>query len=649
MSFRNTKSYTPRKYLDDGSPNPKWKKEHHKHHKNWNPQFIGFDGEGYTDSMGSHHYNLLCCSNGNFVQDDSLSTKKCFDFLLDNSAKHHISVCYGASYDVNMMLRDVPKDKLIELWNTNETKWNDYKIRYVNRKEFSLYHYSTKRSCQLWDVIGFFQGKFVSALKDWLGEDYTDLQFITEQKDRRSQFKVDELDSIISYCQAELKALVNLMNKLKTLLQENDLHLNRWDGAGSIAACLLRKHGIKQHIGDTYHNNLEAYKAFQKAYSGGRIELLQYGYTNKRLYHYDLNSAYVGAIPELPSMLDTTWTLHQGQPTEYQRFACYHVKYECNEVTEFMPFFRRLKTGHIHYPCGVDGWYWGPEVIAVSSVRIGFEIVEWYESDAKNPAFEWVRDLYNIRRTFKQNGNPAHKVLKLGLNSLYGKFIQHVGSKINTQTLPTYHQLEWAGYITSSVRAKLFLAGISALSSIVSFQTDGIISTKPLNLPIGTDLNEWSEEPHCKAGLFVQSGVYWLWEMEGDYKGKAREFCRGFDPGSVRPSDINRAYNRGKDRVTGTSTRFITLGSALASDERFNEWRTWRPTKRELKITPEGTKRNIIDYDTDPSRQLVATTPSANKGVSYPYGLPWDSWKSSEVVDGIPIALFDSEMDDSYV
>src|SRR5690606_33111725 len=98
--------------------------------------------------------------------------------------------------------------------------------------------------------------------------------------------------------------------------------------------------------------------------------------------------------------------------------------------------------------------------------------------------FGWVPEVYDTRSKWRAEGIGAEKVLKLGLNSIYGKAAQRIGGKrYGRPAPPSWHQMEWAGYATARTRAELYRAALPALArgSAVMFATDAVVSTEPLD------------------------------------------------------------------------------------------------------------------------------------------------------------------------
>src|SRR5204863_6087341 len=104
----------------------------------------------------------------------------------------------------------------------------------------------------------------------------------------------------------------------------------------------------------------------------------------------------------------------------------------------------RLPRGHIVFPrSGASGWWWRDEWLAARKGWKGLEFDRAFvlrrECDCR--PFAFVPDLFAHRLAVgKETGEG--KVLKLALNSLYGKLAQNIGSA-------QYASRVWAGMITS--------------------------------------------------------------------------------------------------------------------------------------------------------------------------------------------------------
>lgn len=607
--------YNKRKLHD----NREWKDSH----TTTNPTFCAWDGESYNKD-GIHTYFLLANSHGeSIVNMDGLSTEQCLTFMLESSVKGEVNVGYAFSYDVNMLLRDVPKDRLIRLYKGMRVrlilngKW--FYIRWLSRKELQISNFRRKstrrfspmlnraipdnpRSVVIWDTIGFFQCSFVKALEQYLpGQIAT--QEMESWKQKRSTFSLEEIEGIKAYCFSELAAMIQLMDKLAENLATVGLHLARWDGAGSVAGTMMRKYKVNEHQNHNFPAVIGRWS--QYAYSGGRIECVRIGHYWDTCTLLDINSAYPSVLIGLPSLRQGEWVYSESfKPTT---FSIWWVKWnihaddweDCHKQRIpgshlIYPFFYRKKDGSILYPPSGEGKYWCPEVeVALKWHMADVMVIGGYvwKSQASEKPYAWLVELYEQRRKWKELGNGAQMVAKLGMNSLYGKNAQSVGGYAGKP--PSTHQLEWAGYVTSQTRAKLYDVAKANEDRLIYLATDGIgLVGSPMVqiLPdIGSRLGQWDMQE--VGGLTsVKSGIYFVEKMGKEFDSNPKPKTRGYDPGTVTMQKIIEAWSQERDYLLAPNTRFIGLGFAVSTG-RWDLWRTWVTQHRKLDFLPAGKRQ----------------------------------------------------------
>lgn len=648
---------------------------------------VAWDGEGFTrepledEETGVHVYNLLANSNFHHIANqDGLSTETIFRFLLDENDPKAINVIYGGSYDVNMWLKDVPREKLVALWVDGVCFWQNYKISYAHRKKFTVQevHYKGSggsrkdRSFTLWDVLGYFQSTFVDACTKWLG-DLPLLQEIQAMKLQRSSFTQAQFDEVVAYNRTECMLLVDLMHNLFTAMDEAGIQLTRYDGAGSIAAYLLRVNGVKDHMGET---PIEVQRWAQWAYSGGRIEAPKVGNYEGEVDRRDINSAYPSAAISLPSMNGMDW--REEETWNGCDYSIVKVKWRYRKEAPFYPLWYRESNGTILYPRMGSGAYYGVEVRSLyDQYEEGKDFwiegsMNCYLPEKVEYPFKFIERLYEIRLIFKRRGSMASEALKLGLNSVYGKLAQQAGAR--NGRVPTYHNLVWAGLITAITRRKMYLSAMQSPSEVIAFATDAVITKHGASSSdiAGDGLGEWSCDT-LRGITIVQPGVYWL------YKGTEWQAkYRGFDKGSLSRQTIidtwGRWYDGGHcptcsvyieglgssipvpeeiDHIHATLTRFIALGSGLARTEAdfHKHWTRWETMDRKLTITPSG--KRMAGPDTCFHERLcdtIAVEPFDPSAMSYRYPIAWldgpDVLRPKE--EGIDVRIIEEEELDSY-
>jgi hypothetical protein len=610
--------------------------------------FVAWDGEGYTNATGDHIYNILANSRHRYILDnDGLSTRQCFEFFLANNLYTVINVIFGGSYDVNMILRDVTEQNLRTLYSTGTCYWDNYIIHWQNRKRFSVRHTGQKKehAFVLWDVFGFFQKSFVKACRAWLG-DLPILDTIQRMKIQRSSFTDEDVKSVLEYNASECELLVRIMTQLRLALDFAGIHVSRWDGAGAIAAGLLKKHSITSYKAMPPET---IYHAAQFAYSGGRIEAPMVGNCEDgEIHRYDLRSAYPAVIANLPSLATARWE-HEGF-WNGNAMSFVEIEWSYQDERPFYPFFYRTHRGTIIYPRSGRGIYFGVELPKNTQT---YKIVQAWNIDIRSneKPFDFVHTDYRTRAILREHGHMAHEVIKLGLNSLYGKLAQQVGYRHGH--MPSYHTLIWAGFITASTRAKLYEAASLCEGDVIAFATDAIITTAPVDLPIGTELGQW-DHTELSGITIVQPGVYWV--KEGD---EWTAKYRGFDPGSLTREDVVRCWSEGKTKLETDLTRFFGIGSAIGRNTFQTCWRCWRTEPRSLNLMPSG-KRVAWTLDkiepVDYARGLVPTKAGINltpDDLSSPYFISWSALPAQRYIKdldewGVDVDISQQELIDGY-
>jgi DNA polymerase type B, organellar and viral len=378
------------------------------------------------------------------------------------------------------------------------------------------------------------------------------------------------------------------------------------------------------------------------------------------IYSIDINSAYPHAIAKLPSLSDGKWEHVEADEIlsrlasgdKLPSFGLWKVRLADRNKGGFAhqpsPLFHRDLDGNVSFPWHTIGWYFSHE--AYLAFQHGAEILEgWFYQGSGERPFSWIRDMYQTRREWKSRGIPAQLALKLCMNSIYGKLAQRVGWDEQKQRIPPWHQLEWAGWVTSYTRAMLF-AVIRRIpyEHLVAVETDGIYTTyhpSLLGIENDTRLGGW-EVTEYREMMYVQSGMAWLQTADGRWVAKRR----GLDADSFTLADCKQYLPRlvpGKDwpAFTGHTTRFVGLGQALQSSQSLLDTHcVWETRPRD--INPGSTGKRVHVHRLcracanganayEQPHDLVIRSMSTLDPRSYPHDIPWEqqftrrAWKDS--------------------
>lgn len=529
-------------------------------------KFVAIDGE--ADNKG--RYVILCDSEGRVLYNpEGITTIEALHFLLSLPRKCEL-VCYGLNYDVNQWIKDLPRNTLERLAQDHRcVHQGDYKLEWIPSKTFTVTVQGSSRT--VCEVFGFFQTSFVKALQQWGFEAPAEIE---QMKQKRGTFTRKDLDAVIHYCQHECRLLVRMMDRLEDACrQANCVPRRRWIGAGSIASALLTTHHAKAyHAYDAdLFGQVLTDEYVLRAYFGGRVELYQQGWQPNATAH-DVRSAYPYAAMQMPSLADAE-IVHSEAYIPDHPYSLWRVSWHCQEGTQIAPFPVRLSNSQICYPRSGEGVYHAAEVSA--AINCGYD-VHVHDGVLVFPAvdsqpFSWIQDVYEHRAQFKRDGNFAEKALKLGLNSIYGKTAQGYGFGRK----PPFQSYYWAGYITSSTRARV-LTMLNTTRLPVMTATDGVVTGVPADVRVTDGIGSWELSTYDRIAT-VQPGVY-VAEQDGERMVKSRGFF-------ARDVDYDEMLQRFADDPLSCyhfkSRRFIGLKVALHRKD-FSVWRQWIEERRSI-------------------------------------------------------------------
>jgi hypothetical protein len=224
-----------------------------------------------------------------------------------------------------------------------------------------------------------------------------------------------------------------------------------------------------------------------------------------------------------------------------------------------------------------------------------------------------VGELFNYRVKIKDTNKAGGQVIKLGINSVYGKTAESVGDRPPLYVSPFY-----AAAITAGTQRAAVEAALTAPDDIIMFATDGVHATKKLDLsiPKNKTLGAWEYTLVEAGGVFVQAGIYLLrykplkdqYADSADEKKHFKCKTRGFSPkeidraegksfnqavSEVLGRDISEYWKRGEKIYEFIYSNYLALGISSASRNSWKDIGKWKKKTRELKLDATEGKRYL--------------------------------------------------------
>ena len=642
-------------------------KDHANDHNGWrrkdtfdnnvNITFVSFDGEG------SHgRYLLLACSASSRVAQakNGLGTEDCLNYFRDLIIEGAIKptdalIGFGLSYDFENILRDVSDEDYIALRKGQRVIFGQYTLSYISRKflDVAFRHDGSLYAVRLQDIYPYFQQSFIKACAS---RNIELPAIVYEGKRNRSTFNWKNIEAIKEYNAAELVAMVKLAETLRAdfvaafqkLQITPSIGKASWYGPGSQAGSVLNASDTKQLIvrdtpfvvgamqafSDSYRATIATQKKrtgeipfdarmaiqsivthpFTTAYFGGRIEAAMQGRFDGPLYDYDLTSAYPYAITRLPKISERELIrVRRFEPSN--PIGVYLVRWSYPSGGSYYPFPYRTRSGNVYFPRTGLGWVLSPEVSAVGvsdyDIVDGYVIAgtEGYGSGTKagdSDLATIVAEMGRLRAEAKLNDDPAHRGLKLLMNSVYGKTLQKEGSR-------RYFNAFVAAWITSVTRSMIYrLIGPTKPGEVISVMTDCVLSTVPLQVELSDTLGGWTLTQYT-AGYQYAPGVYELRRTDGSALLHYRGFLR-FDPHKAAEAlDSGKLY-------TSSNPVFVSRTMAMHNKDVSNKRYQFVPLPRKEAFSLASKRdmdspRIIGDARYFPPKEELGT----NIALSWPY------------------------------
>lgn len=264
----------------------------------------------------------------------------------------------------------------------------------------------------------------------------------------------------------------------------------------------------------------EAHELAYSCVKGNWLECYQLGYFPKT-YDYDINSAYASELARLLDVRRGRWT------QDYENGAVYSfIKGTLRTNTPFHPFL--VSSGEMSYtPTGE--W---ETVLTLQEIRFleryklgSFERKEgWYWIPNNQPGYEPYKGIvtYLWKKRQETQSQMTSSIVKRLLAGMWGKTLELRGTPGSIEFGPRFNPV-YGAIVETNNRLKVAQTCLDNGIIPLSVAVDGIITDRPLNMPLGNNPGQWrlSHNGRC---VIISSGIV---GMEG--KEANEDFSIKFD------------------------------------------------------------------------------------------------------------------------
>lgn len=458
---------------------------------------IGIDSEAYD----SGEPFLWGFSNGRHCH-----SRDFFNEIFRREYEGKTFVCYNQKYEEGAILYYLDVSALKKLNKTGRCEHEGYIISVIPRKEIRIRHGHHSR--RIYDIAPYYNSSLQRAAELYLGESKHDI----ETKKFTPEYVVEHYDEIIRYCVQDSRLTKRLADRFIDTLADMNLYPKKLISTGYISAQHFRKI-YDSSMRDFYEKYPECCRFAYESYSGGKFEVYKRGFGN--FHEYDINSAYPHAIANLYDLRGSICYNSRN----YHASADYGFLH-CNLdiQSQYNPVVYKTKNINI-YPQGHYTAYIGKSTYEYLISRgNSVEILDawWIETNHQKPYEDEIMRLYQLKNQCKHRDEMKYLLIKILMNSLYGKFlaITPIYREWDDRThyyLGDLANFIYASVITESTRLQVCRICEDYPDDICAVHTDSIISSRPLPISLTAYIGGWDEKIHGD-GVIIGSGVYQIGE-----------------------------------------------------------------------------------------------------------------------------------------
>ena len=481
-----------------------------------------------VDTETVHGYARLLCTPHNKWM--SYNFEECIDPLIKESSNYGSRYfMFNQGFDTRAILKYLPEDILMELYNENKIKYDKYSIFSIPDKIMRIKDIEKNKSCSFYDIAQFYQPLSL----DKASEKYLKMNKLSNpvisnvvghQDDwpvkSMDEYFIKNFDMISDYCQQD----AILTSKLAELCS---------DKITALTGITLRSFTSKAVIGEriTLKKPYPAFFAESnpgkyaiEAYHGSIFDTWMRGNFNE-CTDIDISSAFPSDMVKLPHWANGSFKYigSEDELSDTDKWGWVIVQHTCpylsyntgsNELWEvnfngkIIEFESNITK--IYYPTGVRYdivTLYGYEFLKKYGylVRV-YDGWIWRQNEDKyeNP-FAWMLDVYDEKQKYTKQ-DYEYSLCKIIMNGTYGKTVQQKGT-------PKMQNFYYGSHITEMTKINILelIHKEKLLDDVISINADGVLFNGDLDFDFlpSEGLGSWDIAHHDSA-LIITNGMYQL-------------------------------------------------------------------------------------------------------------------------------------------
>ena len=451
---------------------------------------IGIDTEAYTTGKCF----LICTSLGDIFQ-----PKDNPHLFFTRRYRNKKFVVYNIKYDEGALLQHLPMNKLDKLRETNSCTHNGYKYFSIPRKMLKIS--KGKNAIEIYDIAGFYKLSLEKAASKYLGEHKEDMDNLDFTPERVTK----EWDNIVKYCIQDAVLTQKLAEVLIHKFESFGVYPQKLYSTAYVSWQYFKNNCDIPLIKNIWDNHKQLLQYAMDSYNGGKFEVTEKG--ADYYYEADIISAYPYEIRNLID-ISHAYIVHEKK---YRKNSTYGFLLCDIKIPAHVYSPLAVKIGDLNtYPVGyIQKCITKEEYEYLVKVGCDITIIDAYwiiTADRVKPFKYEIDKLVKVKERYKkQDKKLDYMIIKIFLNSLYGKFVQLIPRGDRFRAGYNWNVI-YGSVITANCRIRI--SDMQQMhDSIIAVHTDSVISTKPLGFPDKGKLGDMVAETEGK-GVILGSGVY---------------------------------------------------------------------------------------------------------------------------------------------